>query len=154
MLFFLPGDLPYAGIKSKSLVSPALVGEFFTTVPSLKVKVKVLDAQSCPTLCDPVDCSPPISSVHGILQALSFVTKNGKLQSKTVQLTGGSMCRRGEWGGAQDVQDSETAQCDPVMEDTPYYIPVNTHRMCTPVCLSTPTECAPQCACQQANVVW
>ena len=26
-------------------------------------------AQSCPTLCDPVDCSLPGSSVHGILQA-------------------------------------------------------------------------------------
>ena len=26
-------------------------------------------AQSCPTLCDPMDCSPPDSSVHGILQA-------------------------------------------------------------------------------------
>ena len=26
-------------------------------------------AQSCPTLCDPMDCSPPVSSVHGILQA-------------------------------------------------------------------------------------
>ena len=26
-------------------------------------------AQSCPTLCDPVDCSPPGSFVHGILQA-------------------------------------------------------------------------------------
>ena len=26
-------------------------------------------AQSCPTLCDPVDCIPPVSSVHGILQA-------------------------------------------------------------------------------------
>ena len=26
-------------------------------------------AQSCPTLCDSVDCSPPGSSVHGILQA-------------------------------------------------------------------------------------
>ena len=26
-------------------------------------------AQSCLTLCDPVDCSPPGSSVHGILQA-------------------------------------------------------------------------------------
>ena len=26
-------------------------------------------AQSCPTLCDPVDCRPPGSSVHGILQA-------------------------------------------------------------------------------------
>ena len=24
-------------------------------------------AQSCPTLCDPMDCSPPGSSVHGIL---------------------------------------------------------------------------------------
>ena len=26
-------------------------------------------AQSCPTLCNPMDCSPPGSSVHGILQA-------------------------------------------------------------------------------------
>ena len=26
-------------------------------------------AQSCPTLCNPVDCSPSGSSVHGILQA-------------------------------------------------------------------------------------
>ena len=25
-------------------------------------------AQSCPTLCDPMDCSPPGSSVYGILQ--------------------------------------------------------------------------------------
>ena len=32
-------------------------------------EVKVLIAQSYPTLCDPVDCSPPGSSVHGILQA-------------------------------------------------------------------------------------
>ena len=29
----------------------------------------VLVAQSCPTLCDPTDCSPPGSSVHGIPQA-------------------------------------------------------------------------------------
>ena len=26
-------------------------------------------AQSCTTLCDPMDCSPPGSSVHGIFQA-------------------------------------------------------------------------------------
>ena len=26
-------------------------------------------AQTCPTLCDPMDGSPPDSSVHGILQA-------------------------------------------------------------------------------------
>ena len=28
-----------------------------------------VSAQSCPTLCDPMDCSPPGSSVYGILQA-------------------------------------------------------------------------------------
>ena len=32
-----------------------------------QVKVKV--AQSCPTLCNPVDCSPPGPSVHEVLQA-------------------------------------------------------------------------------------
>ena len=32
-------------------------------------------AQSCPTLCDPMDCSPPGSSVHGIL--LSKSTRGG-----------------------------------------------------------------------------
>ena len=26
-------------------------------------------AQSCPTLCNPMDCSPPGFSFHGILQA-------------------------------------------------------------------------------------
>ena len=31
--------------------------------------VSVLVAQLCPTLCDPVDCSPPGSSVHEVFQA-------------------------------------------------------------------------------------
>ena len=31
--------------------------------------VYVLVAQACPTLCNPMDCSPPGSSIHGILQA-------------------------------------------------------------------------------------
>ena len=31
--------------------------------------MKVFITQSCPTLCGPMDCSPPGSSVHGILQA-------------------------------------------------------------------------------------
>ena len=30
---------------------------------------KVLVTELCPTLCDPIDCSPPGSSVHGIFQA-------------------------------------------------------------------------------------
>ena len=33
------------------------------------LKVKVLVLQSCPGLCDPMNCSPTGSSVHGILQA-------------------------------------------------------------------------------------
>ena len=38
------------------------------------VHAKLLE--SCPTLCDPMDCCPPGSSVHGILQArvLEWVT--------------------------------------------------------------------------------
>ena len=35
----------------------------------MKVKSESEVAPSCPTLCDPMDCSLPGSSVHGILQA-------------------------------------------------------------------------------------
>ena len=35
----------------------------------MKVKSESEVAQLCPTLSDPMDCSPPGSSVHGILQA-------------------------------------------------------------------------------------
>ena len=45
--------------------------------------------QSCPTLCNPMDCSPPGASVHGILQArywsgLSF-TSPGDLLNQGVE---------------------------------------------------------------------
>ena len=36
---------------------------------SLHLNEKVKMAHLCPTLCDPMDCSPPGFSVHGILQA-------------------------------------------------------------------------------------
>ena len=36
---------------------------------SIYVPSGSLAAKLCPTLCDPRDCSPPGSSVHGILQA-------------------------------------------------------------------------------------
>ena len=35
----------------------------------MKVKSESEVAQSCPTLSDPMDCSLPGSSVHGIFQA-------------------------------------------------------------------------------------
>ena len=41
-----------------------------STVPRIPSKVVLcLVAQSCPSLCDPLDYSPPVSSVHGIFQA-------------------------------------------------------------------------------------
>ena len=40
-----------------------------TVLPNGEKKVKVLVAQSCPTLCNPVDCSLPGSSILGFSQA-------------------------------------------------------------------------------------
>ena len=40
-----------------------------TLTPTLAVKSESEVAQSCPTLSDPMDCSPPGSSVRGIFQA-------------------------------------------------------------------------------------
>ena len=68
MLFPSPGDLPDPGIK---LESPALAGKFFTDGPSGKLAAAAAakSLQSCPTLCDPIDGSPPGSPIPGILQA-------------------------------------------------------------------------------------
>ena len=38
-----------------------------TSENSMKSESEI--AQSCPTLCDPMDCSPPGTAVHGLLQA-------------------------------------------------------------------------------------
>ena len=70
----IPGDLPDPGTESASLVSPALAGGFFTTEPLEKSQsnpaaTAAKSLQSCPTLCDPIDGSPPGSPVPGILQA-------------------------------------------------------------------------------------
>ena len=57
--------------KSKYITRPKV---FFSPIHYLYMniilehvftEVKVSVAQSCPTLCDPVDCSPAGSSVHG-----------------------------------------------------------------------------------------
>ena len=50
----------------------------------MKVKSESEVAQSCLTLSDPIDCSLPGSSVHGILQArvLEWVEFHGNEQTK------------------------------------------------------------------------
>ena len=46
----------------------------------MKVKSESEVAQSCPTLRDPMDCSLPGSSVHGIFQAkAAFIKEGGSL---------------------------------------------------------------------------
>ena len=54
------------------LVIP-LIGKFLVVPPRLLYKIQMSEsevAQSCPTLCDPMDYSLPGSSVHGIFQAI------------------------------------------------------------------------------------
>ena len=56
-----------------SLTSPALAGGAFTTRATWEAHLGHAAAakslHSCPTLCDPIDSSPPGSPVPGILQA-------------------------------------------------------------------------------------
>ena len=59
-----PGDLPDPGTEP---VSPALQADSLPTEPPAAAAAKSF--QSCPTLCDPIDGSPPGSAVPGILQA-------------------------------------------------------------------------------------
>ena len=47
-----------------------ILWEFIIYLQSVKLLARTLKSlQSCLTLCNPMDCSPPGSSVHGILQA-------------------------------------------------------------------------------------
>ena len=57
-----------------------------------------LAAKPCPTLCDPMDCSPPVSSVHGMSQAriLEWVaTSFFKVSSRPRDRT--HICCTGRW---------------------------------------------------------
>ena len=65
------GDLPNPGIEPGS---PALQADALPSAPPGKpnslATIVCEVTQSCPTLCDPMDCSLPDSSVHGIFQAI------------------------------------------------------------------------------------
>ena len=63
--------LEMEGCKEDSKVEGVEVegGRKETRWKMLVCVVCVLVAQSCPTLCDPMDCNPPGFSVHEIFQA-------------------------------------------------------------------------------------
>ena len=67
-----PGNLPDPWMEPISLVSPALAVRFYTTSTTWEAQLGDVccakSLQSYPTFCDPMDCSLPGFSVHGILQ--------------------------------------------------------------------------------------
>ena len=72
--------------QAMSLLSKGLDGRIKTN----RLWVYVLVAQLCPTLCDPMDCSPPGSSVLGIIQA-------GMLEWVAIPFSRGSPGRGSSW---------------------------------------------------------
>ena len=82
---------PKLPVSTDSSVKSRSSDDFLTHSGSFPNEVKWSEvAQSCPTLCDPVDCSPPDSSVHGILQgrtlewvAISFSRRSSQPRDQT-----------------------------------------------------------------------
>ena len=61
-----------SALSRRDFISPRLGNESWNYTWKLKFFTwahKCSVVQPCPTLCDPVDCSPPGRCVHGILQA-------------------------------------------------------------------------------------
>ena len=56
-------------LKRLSTAQPFVTSYIMYVCVCTRACVCVRSLQSCPTLCDPMDYSPPGSSVHGILQA-------------------------------------------------------------------------------------
>ena len=95
--FPIPRNLPNPGIQLMSLASPALAGRFFSPCIScigrqilhhwVTYLYSCLVAKLCLTLCNPMDCSPPGSSVHGIIPArilgwVAMPSSRGSSQSR------------------------------------------------------------------------
>ena len=64
--FLLPGDRPDPDIEPRS---PALQADTTLNHQGSPAATAAKSLQSCPTLCNPIDGSPPGSTVPGILQA-------------------------------------------------------------------------------------
>ena len=61
----LKGPISLAKLGSITKTGIILCKQILSCKVGRLLKVKALVAQSCQTLCDPMDCRPPGSSVHG-----------------------------------------------------------------------------------------
>ena len=80
--------------------------------------------QSCPTLCDPVDCSPQGYSVHGILQerilewiAISFSRGSSRPRDRT-QVSCIASRRFNLWATSEGLAVKSLLKCAPDAEDS------------------------------------
>ena len=75
-------------------------------------KVSVSCSVSCLTLCDPMDCSPPDSSVHGIVQARILecvaIPFQRNLPDQEIKL--GSPALQAEWTYIKKMQEKKKDQ--------------------------------------------
>ena len=80
-------------------------------------------AQSCPTLCIPMDCSSPGSSVHGILQERI-------LEWVAISFSRGSSQPRSQTGISYIAGEFFTAEPPGKSPSSPYQLSVATHANC------------------------
>ena len=139
---FLPISFPRDSIEQSSLCS--LLIYFIHSINSVyKVKVKVLVAQLCLTLCDSMDWSPPDSSVHGILQAriLEWVVITFSKGSSWPRDQSRISCIAGSF---TTIWDTREAQCilGHSQSPNPLYFspsPIGVHTFVLYVCVSIST---------------
>ena len=74
----------------RSLAVPSSVQNLRCLYLNVDIDIDIEVAQSCPTLCDPMDCSLRGSSVHGIFQArvlewvaISFSRRSSRSRDQT-----------------------------------------------------------------------
>ena len=77
-----PGDLPDPKMELTSPVTPELAGGFFTTEPTGKPSLCFSQSvssvtQSCPTLCDPMNCSTPGLPMTNSWSSLKLINQVG-----------------------------------------------------------------------------
>ena len=94
-----PGSSAHGILQARLLEWGAIAFCAYLTTYVQIICVCVLVAQSCPTLCNPIDCSPPGPSVHGILQAktmegiaISFSKRNYRKKESEVAQSCPTLC--------------------------------------------------------------
>ena len=115
-------------------------------------KVKVLVAQTCLTLRDPVGCSPPGSSVHGILQERILEWVNHSLLQRIFLTQRSNLglpiagrfftiwATRAAQGALRELREHSGSQSIPLIQDALHYHPVPAqispawnHSLCSPL---------------------